>query len=456
MGRAAVERTGRRCTLLAVALLLTIAACGGPAAPSGSASGSASGPGSRTSSSPSATRSASPISTATATISLGDRPAPGFVPATASFPAPEIGYAWGIAPCIHRALMCPGMVGTTDGGTTWRVLNAPVGLPTDPYQRAILRFSDPSNGWAALNGIQVTHDGGVSWQAVGLPGLRTPRIVDVETGVGVAYVVASDSSVTGSPLRLYVTTAISSAFTVVPNVELDSAGADVSLSLSLDGRGYLTGNAVGAPPKLYAMGADGAWSPRLSPCGTGTTASVAAGPDDQSTVICDGLPSSTGAPKAGWYSADGGESFQQTAAPPTTGFTGPGAVVPDAPPPLSVTSSAPASSTDTPASDGPTAGTQVGLAIVFVATARSDRIYLSENAGHSWTVAFASSGDTSGSGLGLADLEFSDPTHGAVILGDAGLYARDRAAGRHVVPGPRLLTTQDGGKHWAQSVISED
>jgi hypothetical protein len=452
MGRAAVERAGRRCTVLAAVLLLTLTACGG-----GSTSPSTSGAStSRTSSSPSLSAVATPTPTATSTTALGDRPAPGFVPATASFPTPQIGYAWGIAPCVHdRTLLCPGMVGTTDGGTSWRVLNAPVGVPTDPYQRAMLRFSDPSNGWAALNGIQVTHDGGVSWQAVGLPGVRLPRIADVETGVGVAYVVASDGAVTGSPLRLYETTAISNTFTVVPNVALDAAGADVSLSLSLDGRGYLTGNAVGGPPKLYAMGADGGWAPRTSPCGTGTTATVAAGPANQTTVVCDGLPSATGAPKAGWFSADGGESFTQTAAPAGTGFTAAGAVVPDAPPPLTITSSAPATPTDTASSGSLVPGRQTGLSIVFVATARSDRIYLTENGGRSWTVAFASSGDASGSGLGLADLEFSDPTHGAVILGDAGLYARDRAAGRHVVPGPRLLTTQDGGKHWAQSVISE-
>lgn len=431
-------QTGRRVRLtVAVAVVAVVAACGGSSRPVARP--------------PSRTVASSPA----IAPSFGDRPPPGFVPATASFPTAQVGYAWGIAPCVHdHSLFCPGFVGTTNGGARWSMLTAPAGLPTDPFRRAILRFSDPSNGWAVFNGIQVTHDGGVSWHRTALPGIGTPRVADIETGVDVTYVAASDATVAGSPIHLFVASADSDVFTQVPGVELDASGAAVSISLSSDGHGYLTGNAVGGASRLYALAIDGQWVTRPNPCPASATATVAAGPDNQATVVCDGTASSDSAPKTAWRSTDAARSFRRIAAPPDTGFTKQGTAVPDPPPPLPTATPGP-TATGSPSAAAASANSDWGQAMVFIASAKSDRIYLTENGGTSWTVAFASSADASGSGLGIADLQFSDPTHGIVVLGDAGLYLRDRAAGRHLVQGPRLLTTRDGGRHWSQTVITE-
>jgi photosystem II stability/assembly factor-like uncharacterized protein len=430
-----------RAAVLAVTLVLSVAACGGTT---------------RTGSRTPSPGTLAPTTTATTSA---NRPPAGFVPATASFPTPEQGYAWGIAPCPHdRSLFCPGLAATANGGGSWYPLPAPVGLPTNAYRRALLRFSDISNGWAVLGGIQSTHDGAQTWQPVSLPGVADPQVADLETAAGLVYVVASNAAVAGSPLRLYVSHTNSDAFQVVPGVHMAAAGTGVSLSFDADGEGYVAATAVGGVTQLYRTSGNDQWAPVLSPCDAGMTATVAAGPEHQVTVICDGLASSNGALKVAWHSIDDGLNFVLVASPPSTGFTAGATQVPDAPLTATTTpttSDSPPTTTTSSSTVGPAQPT-TGLALVVIASARADRIYLTESAGRSWTVAFASSGDASGSGLGLADLAFSDSTHGYVILGDAGLYALDREAGRHLVPGPRLLTTQDGGKHWAQTVISED
>src|SRR5438874_943655 len=93
-----------------VALLLLVAACGGGG-------------------------QAAPPPIGLATTSSPARPPTGFVPASASFPTVDDGFAWGIYPCPDdpRAF-CSGLAVTHDEGTTWKLRSAPSGTPIDPYE----------------------------------------------------------------------------------------------------------------------------------------------------------------------------------------------------------------------------------------------------------------------------------------------------------------------------------
>ena len=394
------------------------------------------------------TRTSPPALTAPAGATLTEgTPAPGFVPATASFPTAQVGYAWGVTPCPKdRSLFCPGLAATTNAGASWAARTPPEGLPTDPYQRPVLRFAGSTVGWAALGGLQATYDGAETWHPVPLPGLRSPRVSAIAVSGNQVYVVADDTApgtaATTASLALFVSNIYAETFTRIPGVEAEGGSTDVSLSFAPDGRGYIAFTAVGEPSRLLATAGDGIWRTRNLPCSDDAALHVVAAPDAEVALICDGPPATGGAPKSAWRSADGGLEFTQVAAPPGTGFTTGVAQVPQPVMPSPSSSAAPGGGPSPPS-------------LVLTASARSDVISLSENGGRTWVPAFASSGDGSGSGLGLADLSFSDPAHGTVILGDAGLYARDREAGRHLVPGPRLLQTADGGRHWAQTVVTE-
>jgi hypothetical protein len=383
------------------------------------------------------TEEATPSAEAPTIPTAGQRPQTGFVPASASFPTPDTGYAWGVYPCPDDPnAFCSGLAVTQDGGATWKLRTAPAGTPIDPYRPATLRFVDPNDGWALLGDqLQVTHNGAASWQRIGLSGLPKPTIVALEAGpAGVFAVAGSDSE----SLRLYRSSATDSTFTLIDDVTLPQAGTAVHFSFASDGSGYLVADSLaGASSLLYATKDGSTWLPRASPCPSESRTAIAAGIAGAVNVICDLHPTPTTADKQTWISNTAGATFTAVKGPAASGFTTAMAVVPAFP------ASPPAVA----------ASTLPSLTYVVAASTTEDRIYLTVNGGRSWTVAYANSSDGSGAALGLRDLQFSDADHGIVVLGNAGAFAKDRLAGSFAVLSPRLLLTSDGGKHWAQSVI---
>ena len=382
--------------------------------------------------------SAVPPPAPSATTTIGQRPPTGFVPAAASFPSSDIGFAWGVYPCAADPnAFCAGLAVTRDAGSTWKLRSAPAGTPIDPYHRAILRFADSNDGWAALQGsIYATHDGSMTWRSVTLPGIgANPDVLAVEASGATVYVVAGAP---GGAVRLFRSSVTLDDFQPVDDISFPGAGATVHLSVGDDGSGYLTADSVaGANPLLYVTDDGVRWVARASPCTNGSRTAVAAGRGGNVTVVCDINASRLGASKQLWTSTNSGSTFVGQEGPAAVGFTADAAS-----PPLPVTVP--------PSSGTPPVPT---VSYVVAASALEDRIYLSLNAGRSWTVAYANSSDASGSALGFADLHFSDPNHGTVILGNAGVFAKDRLAGSRAVLLPRLLSTADGGRHWAQTVI---
>ena len=391
---------------------------------------------------PSATDTAAASAQPSATTSAGQRPPTGFVPATADFPTPQDGFAWGLYPCLtNPQAFCPGLAATKDGGATWKLRTPPAGSPIDPYRRPILRFADANDGWAAMDGLQATSDGGSTWVTAQLPGLRDPRVFAIAARPDAAYVVAADPN--DRALGLYRSITGTNVFEAVDGVSIPAAGADVDLSTAPDGSGYLIATSLNSPRALfYATTDGGTWNAVTSPCASNTRGSVSAGMNGVVAVVCDAGPTATGATKQIWVSIDSGTTFEATGGPASMGFTAGIAVIPPAQPD---TSASPTAAATTPA--------QATIGLVVAASALEDRLYLSPNSGRSWSVAYANSSDASGSALGLADLLFSDATHGSVILGNAGVFAKDRLAGGHAVLSPRLLVTSNGGRNWAQSVV---
>jgi hypothetical protein len=416
----------------AIALICVISGCAG---------GGQAAPLPRPSSTDTPIASAQP----SATTSVGQRPPTGFVPATADFPTPQDGFAWGLYPCLtNTAAFCPGLAATKDGGATWKLRTPPAGSPIDPYRRPILRFSDASDGWAAMDGLQATRDGGSTWVSAQLPGLSNPRVVAIAARPDAAFVVAADPS--DRVLHLYRSIKGTTVFEAVDGVSIPSAGADVDLSIAPDDSGYLIADSLNTPhPVLYATADGGAWIPATSPCPSNARGSVSAGSKGLVAVVCDVDATGSGATKQIWVSNDRGATFEATGGPATAGFSAGIALIPPAP----ANTSASATST----TSGPSTPAQPTFGLVIAASALEDRLYLSPNGGRSWSVAYANSSDASGSALGLADLTFSDATHGSVILGNAGAFAKDRLAGGHSVLSPRLLVTSNGGRNWAQSVV---
>ncbi|HEV7209243.1 MAG TPA: hypothetical protein VGN54_10945 [Mycobacteriales bacterium] len=346
---------------------------------------------------------------------------PGFAPASVSFPDAQDAFALGLAPCggTHTGL-CTAFAASADGGLHWAARTSPTLVPSDLFARAILRFADPQNGFVALGGLQATHDGARSWQPVSLPGLTDPRVVAMEESAGFLYVVAGQRGDAG-PLRLFESAAQVDAFIAVPGVSLPAAGTSVAFSAAA-GTIYLLANTLHGAPRLLLSGDAVHWTTRAAPCPAASTGAVAAADAQDMTVVCDGAPTATGAPKSVYRSSDAGMTFTRAGGPAPAGFTA------------------------AAASPGP----QV---LVVAASAQVDRLYRSADAGRSFDVVYASGVDGSGGGLGFTDLAFTDATHGSVVLGDAGIYARDHAAGQVGLAAPRLLTTTDGGQHWAQTVI---
>jgi photosystem II stability/assembly factor-like uncharacterized protein len=108
---------------------------------------------------------------------------PSFLPL--SFTAVSVTHWWvlGAVPC--GAKDCLSIKTTTDGGATFRSLPAPPGTfaPGAAPAGSSISFADPEDGWVFGPKLYATHDGGLRWTAIRMPGVVT----GLQPGLGQVY-----------------------------------------------------------------------------------------------------------------------------------------------------------------------------------------------------------------------------------------------------------------------------
>ncbi len=331
-------------------------------------------------------------------------PAPvGFEPVSVTFVSADEGWVLGSVPC--GSTRCAAIERTGDGGRTWVPAPGPnsavvsgIGMDTGATSGiARLRFATPSDGWAFGPDLWATHDGGVTWARVSVPGLPSgSAIVALEAAHGSVNAVFYDGA---QHFRIATSPVGSDAWSLSPLQVAVGGGPVPAIQLVLSGdTGWLLENDRTVVGGARLVG--GTWRTWKPACADVTgPAAIAASSSTDVVASCDmGLWSS---PQGNhlFVSGDGGTTFAETGSrvPVTLG----GGVA--------------------------TPGTST---IVVSGTNSTQSILVgSFDGGQTWSTVLQAGS------VGLADLGFTTPTQGVVVAIGAG-------AGR-------LLMTHDGGRTWS-------
>jgi hypothetical protein len=355
------------------------------------------------------TRAAAPASPAPAAAPVaapaGGPVPPGFEPVSMTFVSASDGWVLGTAPCAVQP--CTSIVRTTNGGASWTGIPAPpvtlaANGPAGPTPGlSYLRFANPLDGFAFGSQLWATHDGGVSWQEVQLPG----PIGDLETAAGVVYaaVIAQDGTVT-----IYRSLAAGGAWTAVPGLPAGVADQGFVAPASL-GRITLYGTAgwIILGGALYATQTGQSWvrDPVSCPPDYGMV-SAAAASTQQVTLLCAGNSAMGSQGKILYSSSNGGASFSLAGTPPLPG-------------------------------DELKLLAQPTAQHIFLATySAATMLDVSSNGGHTWSTALY----LEDGGLGWSDFGFTTPSQGVAIE-----HPANPASGTST-----MYMTWDAGQTWHQ------
>jgi photosystem II stability/assembly factor-like uncharacterized protein len=275
----------------------------------------------------SAVPSATPSSSASPTTSPSGPIPSDFQPVSVTFVSANEGWVLGGVPCASG--QCPFIVRTLDGGQTWTPVAAPAttitsGSPVPAGYVDVtggvdgIRFADPLDGWVFGPELWSTHDGGMTWQRVTLPGASGAAIVALEARAGsvqaAVYDPATEFVVATSPV-------ISDQWTIGGVTTSMGAGPVPQAGLVLAGRSgwmlVVNRTVVGG----LSLGSTGwvSWQP---PCqGVNGPALLAASDNLHLVAACDegvwgpGPGATTYAPEEHLYSStNGGTSFTRSSA----------------------------------------------------------------------------------------------------------------------------------------------
>jgi hypothetical protein len=175
-----------------------------------------------------------------------------------------------------------------------------------------VRFADLEDGWVVGSDLWATHDGGVHWDRVTLPGVGpNAGAVALETAAGVVHAVVFDTP----EVRIYTSPVGRDAWQASPTTVPIGAGPVPRAQLVLQG----TAGWVIEVDRTVVGGArlqHGRWSTWQPPCADagGPAVLAASSPTDLVAVCDEGLW--TGGPRGvrSHLSTDGGTTFHRTGA----------------------------------------------------------------------------------------------------------------------------------------------
>ena len=329
---------------------------------------------------------------------------------------------------------CTSLAGTSDYGTSWYGVSAPVtGAPDGSHGVGQLRFLNARDGWAFGPELWVTHDGGAHWRQEQTYGMR---VTDLETAGDRAFAIFATCTGTGpsyaadcTRLSLYSSPADSDKWLPVPMlnaspafyVHLGPGSEPESASLVLSGgtgymldpsgklfSGPLTGD-FWAEASLPAVSRDGQCLPGApGPSGKPTGALLAASANELVLVCTSGTsPAGDTQVKEIVASTDGGARWSAIGTAPAAGI---------------------ATSVAIQAQDN----------LVLLAT--DSGLYRSSDGGRSWQLAQPSPRSAAAAAPGFSYVGMTSPAHGVALPADAGLH--------------EVFITTDGGSSWRPRPVS--
>jgi hypothetical protein len=374
----------------------------------------------------------------TSSLGISGNPVPrNFQPTSVTFVSPSTGAVIGQAGTPGhcgppKPTDCTSLAGTSDYGTSWYGVSAPVtGAPDGSSGVGQLRFLNAHDGWAFGPELWVTHDGGARWAPERTYGMR---VTDLETAGDRAFAIFASCTGTGasyaagcSSFSLYSSPAGGDQWQPVPGPAspggpmLPAAGPAGSASLVLSGgTGYLL-----APSGELLSG----------PL-TGAAWNVASGPVVSQHVRClPGAPGPSGQPTGTLLAASGNSLVLVcTSATSPAGDTQDKLIV---------------ESTDRGAhwsaiGTAPAAGIATSVAIQaqdnLLMLATDSGLYRSANGGRSWQLAQSSPGGAEAAAPGFSYVGMTSPAKGVALPADPAL--------------DEVFITIDGGSTWRPRPVS--
>jgi photosystem II stability/assembly factor-like uncharacterized protein len=281
----------------------------GPAA-SGNAAGNTSSTGGNRQQTASASPSAVPSRSASTSAPVLP-PAPGNFQATSvTFVGLNTGFVLGQAGTPGQCgppsrYICTSIAGTSDHGTTWHGVKAPVsGAPAGAAGVSQVRFFNTTDGWAFGPQLWATHDGGQTWTRIRTHGLRVTALEAAGQRVFAVWAQCSgggpDFAADCTSSALYSASPGGDQWAPVPGAgtgySVSGTAGSAALVLS-PSRGYLL-----APDGILLSGpvtTSGAWQPVTSTAtGTGS-ASPSPGTASPSPAPCEPGPAQAGGQPSG-------------------------------------------------------------------------------------------------------------------------------------------------------------
>jgi hypothetical protein len=376
-------------------------------------------------------RKVTPPGSALSATGSGNPVPQNFQPTSVTFVGPDIGAVIGQAgtPGHCATAYCTSLAGTSDYGTTWYGVSAPLTGPPDGSSGVgQIRFLNTSYGWAFGPQLWATTDGGATWTRQDTHGMR---VTDLETVGDRAFALFATCTGGGSgyaahctAFSLYTSVAGSGQWQRVPGpvsgLRPSQAGAQ-GASASL----VLTGGPASGTGYLLAPSGE-----LLSGPLTGAAWSVAS---DQEQCL-PGTPGPDGQPTGALLAADSAELVLVCTS--ATDLTAGSQT-------KSVVESSDNGTTWSAAQSADVNGVATSVAIQgssLMVLATDAGIYRSTNGG-TWQLAQPSPGGAAAGEDGFSYVGMTSAADGVALPADAGLH--------------EVFITTDGGQTWRARAVSQ-